>query len=205
MFKMDRLKELYYNPRTGFVSPYKIYIKLNKTIPLSVIKKFIKEQEISQITKNKNKHHQYKSINVYSTNNQWQIDLVDYSKFSSGFKYLLCIVDVFSRKAFVIPIKKKSNTTEAMKNVLENQKPVVIQSDNGKEFLNGSFQSLLTDYGVRHITARVGDHKRQGIVERFNRTIEGMISKYQEAHKTNGYVDILDFITENYNNSFHSI
>ena len=205
---MDRLKELYYNPRTGFVSPYKIYIKLNKTIPLSVIKKFIKEQEISQITKNKNKHHQYKSINVYSSNNQWQIDLVDFSKYSkwnSGFKYLLCIVDVFSRQAFVIPIKKKSNTTEAMKNVLENQKPVVIQSDNGTEFLNGSFQSLLKDYGVRHITARVADHKRQGIVERFNRTIEGMISKYQEAHKTNGYVDILDFITENYNNSFHSI
>ena len=42
---MDRLKELYYDPRTGFVSPYKIYIKLNKTIPLPVIKKFIKEQE----------------------------------------------------------------------------------------------------------------------------------------------------------------
>ena len=58
---------------------------------------------------------------------------------------------------------------------------------------------------MRHITARVGDHKRQGIVERFNRTIEGMIGKYQEAHKTNRYIDILDFITENYNNSFHSI
>ena len=85
---------------------------------MSVIKKFIKEQEIYQITKNNNKHHQYKSINVYSTNNQWQIDLVDYSKYSkwnSGFKYLLYIVDVFSRKAFVIPIKK-SSTTEEIKN-----------------------------------------------------------------------------------------
>jgi hypothetical protein len=50
----------------------------------------------------------------------------------------------------------------------------------GTEFLNHSFQNLLQAKGVRHITVNVGDHNRQGLVERFNRTLEGIIALYQE-------------------------
>jgi transposase InsO family protein len=90
---------------------------------------------------------------------------------------LLCCVDVFSRKAFVPAIKKKSDTTEAMSKILANDKPILIQSDNGTELLNNSFQRLLKSMNVRHITVNVGDKKRQGIVERFNHTIALMISR----------------------------
>ena len=148
----------------------------------------------------------FKQMNVYSSNDQWQIDLIDYSKYSrwnAGFKYLLCVVDVFSRKAFVVPIKRKSDTTRAMKAILEKNKPILIQSDKGTEFLNEHFQTLLKEMNVQHTTAEVGNHNKQGIVERFNRTIEGMISKYQESRKTNRYVNALDDLTDNYNNTFH--
>ncbi len=50
----------------------------------------------------------------------------------------------------------------------------------GTEFLNHSFQNLLQAKGARHITVNVGDHNRQGLVERFNRTLEGIIALYQE-------------------------
>jgi transposase InsO family protein len=204
---MNQLKELYYNPKTGLISANKIYHKLNKSIPLSTIKDFIEKQEIAQLAKVNKRKMNYKHINVYSANNQWQIDLVDFSKFShwnSGFKYLFCIVDVFSRKSFVVPLKRKSETTTAMKKVLTTQKPILIQSDNGTEFLNQSFRALLKANNIQHTTVQVGDHNRQGIVERFNRTIERIISKYQETRNTNGYINILHDIVWNYNNTYHS-
>jgi transposase InsO family protein len=203
---MDELRELYYNPKTGLISAYKLYVKLNKTIPLKTIEAFINQQESYQIKKHVKSHQGYKPITVYSSNDQWQIDLIDFSKYSrwnSGFKFLLCVVDVFSRKGFVAALKSKSETTQAMKNILAKQKPILIQSDNGTEFLNKSFQGLLKSVNVRHITVDVGNHRRQGIVERFNKTIENLISRYQESRNTNRYIEILDNLVYNYNHSYH--
>jgi transposase InsO family protein len=130
-------------------------------------------------------------------------DFSKYSHWNSGYKYLLCCVDVFSRKAFVLVIKKKSDTTEAMSKILAKNKPILIQSDIGTESLNNSFQKLLKSLSIRHITVAVGDKRSQGIVERFNRTIALMISRYQESRNTNRYIDVLADIVYNYNYTFH--
>ena len=106
---MEELTELYYNPKMGLVSPYKLYLKLDKRIPLKTIEEFVKKQEIYQRKLQRNRSKQFKPIVAYSRNDQWQIDLFDFSRYShwnSGYKYLLCCVDVFSRKAFVSAIKK---------------------------------------------------------------------------------------------------
>jgi hypothetical protein len=202
----ETLRKIYYDPKTGFISAQKMYLKLNKTVPLSEIQKFLDEQEIYQISKEVRAKYPFRHMIVYSTNDQWQIDLIDFSKYSrwnKGFKYLLCAVDVYSRKAFVEPIKSKTFSTDAMKSILNITKPILIQSDNGSEFLNKSFQALLKSFKVQHTTAQVGDHNRQGIIERFNRTIEAMIAKYQESRKRNRYIDVLDDIVFNYNNTYH--
>ena len=162
---MNRLYELYYNPKTGFTSARKLYLKLNKQVPMSQIKAFLERQQVHQLHTEKKSNRAFKPITVYSVNDQWQIDLIDlsrYSNWNAGYKYLLCGIDVFSRKAFVVAIKMKSDTTNAMKSVLDVQKPILIQSDNGTEFLNHSFQNSKV---VRHITANVGDHNRQGLIE----------------------------------------
>ena len=135
---MEELTELYYNPKMGLISPYKLYLKLNKRIPLKTIEEFVKKQESYQRNLQRNHSKQFKPIVVYSTNDLWQIDFFDFSRYShwnSGYKYLLCCVDVSSRKAFVSTIKKKSDTTETMSKILANDKPILIQSDNGTEFL----------------------------------------------------------------------
>ena len=202
----ETLRKIYYDPKTGFISAQKLYLKLNKTIPLTEIQRFLDEQEIYQISKEVRAKYPFRHMIVYSSNDQWQIDLIDFSKYSrwnKGFKYLLCAVDVYSRKAFVMPIKSKTFSTDAMKSILYIAKPILIQSDNGSEFLNKSFQALLKSFKVQHTTAQVGDHNRQGMIERFNRTIEAMIAKYQESRKTNRYIDVLDDIVFNYNNTYH--
>ena len=114
---MNALVELYYNPKIGLTSPYKLYIKLKKLIPLKTIEEFVKNQESYQIKLQRNRQKSFKPMVVYSANDQWQIDLFDFSKYShwnSGYKFLQCAVDVFSRKAFVAALKRKSDTPEAM-------------------------------------------------------------------------------------------
>lgn len=106
----------------------------------------------------------------------------------------MCCVDLFSRKAFVTPIKSKSGTSVGMREVLNIQKPILIQSDKGTEFINHTFQELLKEKGIRHTAVEVGDHRRQGIVERFNKTIESIIIKYHETRNTNRSIDILSFL-----------
>ena len=59
---MDELRELYYNPKTGLISPYKLYVKLNKTIPLKTIEAFINQQESYQIKKHVKGYQSYKPI-----------------------------------------------------------------------------------------------------------------------------------------------
>ena len=56
---------------------------------------------------------------------------------------------------------------------------------------------------VRHITVDVGDKKKQGIVERFNRTIALMISRYQESRNTNRYINTLEDLVYSYNHTYH--
>jgi hypothetical protein len=100
---MDRLYELYYNPKTGFTSARKLYLKLNKEVPISQIKEFLERQQVHQLHKDSRQIPTFSPIVVYSVNDQWQIDLIDLSKYSNwnaGYKYLLCGIDVFSRKSF---------------------------------------------------------------------------------------------------------
>jgi hypothetical protein len=90
-----------------------------------------------------------------------------------------------------------------MGSILMKTKPVLIQSDNGTEFIIKEVQHVLDKHNVRHVTVIAGDHNRQSIVERFNRTLESMIAKYQNSRNTNKYIDVLEDIVHNYNHTFH--
>jgi len=78
----------------------------------------------------------------------YQIDLADVSSLSSfndGNRYLLTCIDVFSKRAWVVPIRTKSagHVTEAFKKTVNERKCTMVQSDKGTEFLNSMFQSML--------------------------------------------------------------
>jgi hypothetical protein len=91
----------------------------------------------------------YKRNKVTSLGNDylWQLDLVDMlkiSKVNKGYKFLLTCIDVFSKYAWVKPLK--SNEGEAIltafKEILKEERvPEKIQTDAGKEFINKKFQS----------------------------------------------------------------
>ena len=90
----------------------------------------------------------FKKRKVYSSfkDNIWCVDLADMqslSKYNKGVKYLLCAIDLFSKYAWVIPLKDKKGTsvvTAFQKIISKKRKPTKIWVDQGSEFYNQSFK-----------------------------------------------------------------
>ena len=80
--------------------------------------------------------------------NIWGSDLADMqliSKFNKGFRFLLCVIDIFSKYAWVIPLKDKKGISivNAFQKILKesDRKPNKIWVDKGSEFYNNSFKN----------------------------------------------------------------
>ena len=137
---------------------------------------------------------------------QWQADLVDtgnISRYNKGVKYLLTCIDVFSKKAWVVPLKDKSGSTlvTAFK-TLTDPLPSKLQTDKGTEFTNRKFQSWLKENGVEFFTTENEDIKAS-IVERFNRSIKSKLWRYFTKYDTLHFLDILQDVVSSYNHTPH--
>ena len=80
--------------------------------------------------------------------NIWGVDLADLqslSKYNKEIKYLLCVINLFSKYAWVIPLKDKKGTSIVnafQKIILEKRKPNNIWVDQGSEFYKQSFKAF---------------------------------------------------------------
>ena len=102
------------------------------------------------------------------------MDMQKLAKYNKGFKYILTIIDVFSKYAWAIPIKTKSNdnVSTALKTIFDKgHQPEWIQSDKGKEYLGRVFQNLLQAKNITFFTSE-NDEIKASIVERLNRILK---------------------------------
>ena len=144
------LEELYYNPLTGFQGINKLYKKakeLNKKITLKFVKEWLEQQETQQITKEEKKTKRiYDTIISPSVRNNFQSDIMYLPNPSKNkFKYLLTTIDVYSRKAFVQPLKKKDavDTLKGFQLILKKSgTPKNLNLDEGAEFDNKIFKDF---------------------------------------------------------------
>ena len=142
---------------------------------------------------------------------QFQIDLVDVSstaKYNDKTTFLLCAIDVFSKLAFVRPLRNKSSISvcEAFKDILKEADylPLYVHSDRGLEFTNRAFRNLLKKRDIHFFTTLDKDIKCS-IVERFNRTLMGKIGRYLTKRGTPPrYIDTLQDVVYSYNRTKHS-
>ena len=157
----------------------------------------------------------FKKRKVYSAfkDNIWGADLADtqlISKFNKGFRFLLCVIDIFSKYAGVVPLKDKKSVN-AFQSILRkfSRKPNKIWVDKGSEFYNNSFQKLATDTvmifndtvskdTVMYATYSEG---KSVVAERFIRTLKNKIYKYMTSISKNVYIGKLDDIVNEYNNT----
>lgn len=137
----------------------------------------------------------------------WQADLVDLSSISrqnDGYKFILTVIDVFSKYAFAFPLKNKLATTvtAAFSSMIGVRRPTFLQTDKGSEFLNATFQRFLVENKIRFYTSQNEDVKC-AIVERFNRTLKSRMFRYFTYKSTSRYVDVLQDMVRAYNLSYH--
>jgi hypothetical protein len=208
--KNTELEDTYYNPSTGLQGIVKLYEKVKKFgYTLKEVTDFLNDQLSHQVHLQSNRLKHYFPIKAAFADQIWQVDLMDVSKEShhnKGYNYLLCIVDIYSRFAQVIPLKKKDtkHVMEAITNVLLVKHPKIIMSDNGSEFISRKWKALMKKYDIEMRYSEPGDHNRMGIVERFNKTLRGLIGNYRSAYDTDNYIDVLQDLVNNYNNTVHS-
>ncbi len=97
-----------------------------------------------------------------------------------NFRFILTAVDTYSRFARVFPLKKKSDTSHYLKvlfDEIRGQFPApgqmrVLRTDQGKEFLGAGVKQLLFEYGLKHEVSEKFVSQHNGLVERFNRTLQ---------------------------------
>ena len=109
--------------------------------------------------------------------NIWGADLADMqliSKYNKVIKYLLCAIDLFSKYAFVIPLKDKKGSVivNAFQSILDNskRKPNKIWVDQGSEFYNKSFKKWLKDNGIFMYSTH--NEGKSAVAETFIRTLK---------------------------------
>jgi len=137
----------------------------------------------------------------------YQIDLADVSNlspFNDGVRYLLTCIDVFSKRAWAIPLRTKTGreVADAFERIAVERTPNMVQSDKGTEFLNSTLQSMLRRHGV-HFYVSENEDLKASVVERFNRTLKSKMYRYFTAANTRRYLDVLDDLLRSYNETYH--
>ena len=147
---------------------------------------------------------------VYHIDEVWSLDILDFKDYgpenNRGCRYVLVIIDNFSKHGFTIALKNKNAQT--IENFFENiiisskRKPNLIESDRGKEFYNIIFQDFLNKNNIKLYSR----NSSYGAVfaERFNRTNRDLVKKIVSEHNDANWIDILPIITKQYINRIHS-
>ena len=140
-----------------------------------------------------------------------KIILVIISKFNKGIRFLLCVINTFSKYAWVIPLKDKKGIS--IVNVFQklSDKSVELHSkgrkrnkiwvDKGSEFYNNSFKKWLKDNYIEMYS--IHNEEKSVLAERFIRKLKIKIYKYMTSISKNVYIDKLDDIVDEYNDTYH--
>lgn len=152
------------------------------------------------------KNYTRRRVNVYGKNDLWQADLIElipYSKTNRGYKYILCIIDCFTKFAWAIPLKTKTGVevTAAAEKIFAHRRPNLLHVDRGKEYYNKNFLTLLKKYDIKMYSTY--STMKACIVERFNRTIKEKMFREFTARGRHEWISILPELMQDYNNSRH--
>ena len=127
------------------------------------------------------------------------------SKHNKGIRYLLCVLDLFSKYVWVVPLKDKKGVSivNAFQNFFKksNRKPNKIWVNQESEFYNDHFKKWLQDNDISMYSTY--NEGKSAVAEGFIRTLKNKIYRHMTAISKNVYFDVLNDIVDKYNNTYH--
>ena len=120
-------------------------------------------------------------------------------KFNRGVKYLLAVIDIFSKYGWLIPLKDKTgkSVASAIETIFKERKPEKMLVDKGKEFYKKDVKVLIGLYFTEN-------EEKSSVVERWIRTIKEKMWKYFSVNSMNVYINVLPVLVREYNHTRHS-
>jgi len=208
------LTELYIDPVTSVNSRDRFYeAVLDNYVGISRrrVQLFLTLQESYQLHLPVRKRRIVKPILTSRVLQRIQCDTIDMSKknlpfWNDNYKYCLTAVDLFSKYAWVYPLKRytSSQVATAISHIFNTVGiPSILQTDNGVEFLD-AVQILLRKYSVKHVRSLPYKSQSQGAIEAFNKTFKRRIYHWLSIYNTKTWIDIVPKVLEGYNNTKHS-
>jgi len=175
--------KMYYDPTrpSSFGTSKKLQQATKR--PPTAVKAWLEEQDAYTMHRRVRKRFPRNPCTVNNINDVWKCDLVDVqnlSKYNGGVKYLLTVIDVFTKFLHIVPLLSKTGkaVTIAFKTIInEAKRPIWVRMDRGKEFMNKSFQDMLKREGIHFQTCKNPDIKCS-VIERAHRTIRDKLFKY---------------------------
>ena len=207
------LERIYKNPKHpgSFSGPEKLYqaVKHEGKFRISKgrISKWLKGN--STYTFNRIAHRKFKrnGVIVDGIDSLWDADLMDfiyYKKANDTNCYILLMIDIFSRYAYLRPLKTKSSgdVKSAMESIFsKGRKPMSLRTDKGGEFTNVAISKFYDDVNIHHYVTF--NETQANYAERCIKTIKTKIFRYMKEKNTHRYIDIIDDIIIGYNSSVH--
>ena len=138
----------------------------------------------------------------------WAADLADMqalSKENEEYKFLLLVIDTFSKYGWIVPLKNKKGETmvKAFKTIFEEGRtPGKLWTDKGTEFYNKNMNDLRKLHKIELYNTE--NEEKSSIAERWIRTMKEKMFKYFTDNNTYNYIDVLPDLVEDYNNTVHS-
>lgn len=170
----------------------------------------LKSYVVNELHKPARKNFPRRRTIIKGLNDLLQADLIEFiphARVNKGHKYVLLVINCFSKYVWVMPLKSKmgAEVSSAFENILESMRgsvPKNLQVDAGKEFWNKHFQNLCEKYGINLYSTYTTF--KASIAERVIRTLKNMLYKEFSMRGEYRWIDILQRIADKYNNTPHS-
>ncbi|XP_062600457.1 uncharacterized protein LOC134262084 [Saccostrea cucullata] len=142
------------------------------------------------------RHYRRNQVVVAGIDDQWDADLMDMTKFSKendGVRFVLLVIDIFSKYLWMQPLKDKKGPTaaRALEDILrEGRQPTKLRTDKGQEFRSKALNNVLADHNIQHFYSQNTEVKAS-YAERAIKTIKTKMNRYMTFKKYQRYFDRL--------------
>lgn len=204
------IKRQYENIRTpGSFDAFHGFWKNKSFKDVESVKKGLRKLDSFTLHAPRRKKFQRRAVIVTGIDKIWTSDLIDYQAYSrqnKGNKFILLIIDIFSKTLFTEPLPDKSGASvaAAFRRVFKRtrRRPQKLWVDFGLEYWNSKVQSVLKKENIE--LYRTFSHTKANIAERAVGVLKTKLARIFTHQNNKKWIDVLPHVTSTINKSYHS-